>query len=98
MHLISTGSFSVLGRGRRQKIDQRSNEAKTFYVPTESRNCLYSCFDRRLNKGREILETHFGSLLRLGPTWNLSVLHITANAPHCLVDKNFGRESAFWSS
>ena len=73
VHLNSTGSFCVLGRGRRQKIDQRSDEAKTFYVPTESRNCLYSCFDRCLNKGRGILETHFGSLLRLGPTWNLSV-------------------------
>src|SRR5580704_3073547 len=61
--LTSDGSSRVQGKGRRQTIDHRPDEAKTFYVPRRSRNCL--------NEGRGILETCFDSSRR--PARNLSV-------------------------
>jgi hypothetical protein len=77
-HKTSGESSHVQGIGRRQTIDHRSTEAKSFYVPTRSRNCL----DEGGESWRPIREFATARACRVP----FRASHITANTPCCLVD------------
>jgi hypothetical protein len=78
-HRTSAESFRVQGTGRRQTIDHRSTEAKSFYVPTRSQNCLN-------RGGGESWRPISGVIDGRGLPGTFPCLHITANTPCCLVD------------